>query len=156
MADRIVVLRDGRVEQIGTPLDLYDHPANSFVATFIGSPSMNMLPGVAEQGQVRLLPDFAMPLPPGLPDGPMTLGLRPDHIAASGEPGPGAFAATVAAIEATGSETMLFATAGDQRLTVVTKDRLAMSTGATVWLTPDLTRSHLFAANGTNLRKGDL
>lgn len=154
MADRIVVLRDGRVEQVGTPLDLYDHPANAFVATFIGSPSMNMLTGTVKGGQLRLLPDFYLPLPAGVAATPiMTLGLRPDQIGVAAQPSSGAFAATVVALEATGSETMLFATVAGHRLTVLTKDRLALTAGATVWLSPDLTHSHLFAADGTNVQK---
>lgn len=154
MADRIVVLRDGRVEQVGTPLDLYDHPANAFVATFIGSPSMNMLTGTVKGGQLRLLPDFYLPLPEGVAATPiMTLGLRPDQIGVAAQPSSGAFAATVVALEATGSETMLFATVAGHRLTVLTKDRLALTAGATVWLSPDLTHSHLFAADGTNVQK---
>ncbi len=154
MADRIVVLRDGRVEQVGTPLELYDCPANSFVATFIGSPSMNMLAGTLEAGQLRLLPDFSVPLPANVSaTSSMTLGLRPDHIAVAEQPGPGAFAATVTSVEATGSETMLFATTAGQRLTVVTKDRLALTAGAAVWLTPDLARGHVFGADGANVRR---
>ena len=154
MADRIVVLKDGRVEQVGTPLDLYDHPANAFVATFIGSPSMNMLSGTVDAGQLRLLPDFAVPLPSAvMATATMTLGLRPDHIGVAGQPGPGAFAASVVALEATGSETMLFAAVAGQRLTVVTKERLALTAGATVWLTPDLNRSHMFATDGTTVQK---
>ncbi len=154
MADRIVVLRAGEVEQVGTPLELYDHPANAFVATFIGSPAMNMLVGTVEGDQLRLFPDYAVPMPAGIgATGTLTFGLRPDHIGVATQTSPGAFAATVASLEATGSETMLFATRGDQRLTVVTKDRLALTSGTTVWLTPDLTRSHLFAADGTTVKK---
>ena len=154
MADRIVVLKAGVVEQVGTPLDLYDHPANIFVATFIGSPAMNVLAGTVEGAGLRLFPDYAVPLLPNVATtGTMTLGLRPDHIAVADHPAPGSFAATVASLEATGSETMLFATREDQRVTVVTKDRLTLTPGATVWLTPDLTRSHLFAADGTNVQK---
>ena len=148
MADKIVVLKDGLVEQIGTPLDLYDHPANIFVATFIGSPAMNLLPGQAQSGMLHLFPDFAVPMAGA---GAMTLGLRPDHIAA--HPTEGGFPATVVSLEATGSETMLFVTKGDLRLTVVTKERLALETGSTVWLTPDLTKAHVFAADGRNAVK---
>ncbi|MBC7480140.1 MAG: sn-glycerol-3-phosphate ABC transporter ATP-binding protein UgpC [Pseudorhodobacter sp.] len=146
MADKIVVLRGGLVEQIGTPLELYDHPANAFVATFIGSPAMNMLPGVAAQGKLRLFADYAVPMEGA---GAMTLGVRPDHIVA--HPTEGSFAATVTAVEATGSETMVFVAKGDLRLTVVTKERLTLETGSTVWLTPDLTRAHVFAADGVRM-----
>lgn len=83
----------------------------------------------------------------------MTLGMRPDHIGVAGQPGPGAFAASVVALEATGSETMLFARVAGQRLTVVTKERLDLTAGATVWLTPDLNRSHMFADDGTTVRR---
>jgi multiple sugar transport system ATP-binding protein len=149
MADKIVVLRGGVVEQVGTPLDLYDHPANTFVATFIGSPSMNLVEGPVEAGLLRLFADYALPLPMGLHQtARMTLGLRPDHITVSLDPVAGAFAASVASYEATGSETMLFVSKGDQHLTVVTKARLDLAAGRTVWLTPDLSRAHFFAADG--------
>src|SRR5690606_25560742 len=65
MADRIVVLQAGKIEQVGTPLELYDRPANRFVAGFIGSPSMNILPGGVEAGGVRIGPAL-LPLPPGV------------------------------------------------------------------------------------------
>jgi len=89
MADRIVVLRDGRIEQIGTPHELYSHPANLFVATFIGAPQMNLLPCQsigAEAGKtttVRVGQDTTATLPISAPehtDGDLTLGFRPEHV----------------------------------------------------------------------------
>ena len=149
MADKIVVLRDGLVEQIGAPLDLYDRPANIFVATFIGSPAMNLLEGPVESGMIKMFPDFAMPVPEGVAaDSRMTIGLRPDHIGAYEAEAPGAFPAKVTSYEATGSETMLFVNKDGQAITVVTKDRLHLATGKTVWLKPDLTQAHLFGADG--------
>ncbi|MDG2375186.1 MAG: ATP-binding cassette domain-containing protein, partial [Woeseiaceae bacterium] len=89
MADRIVVLRDGRIEQVGTPHELYFHPANQFVATFIGAPQMNLLPCQAVENEVgkttsiRVGQDTmaTLPIPASEPrDGPLTLGFRPEHV----------------------------------------------------------------------------
>ena len=149
MADKIVVLRGGEVEQVGTPLDLYDHPANTFVATFIGSPAMNLMQGPVEGGALQLFADYAVPLPQGLRKTPtMTLGLRPDHMTASLSQQDGAFSASVLSYEATGSETMVFVARGDRRLTLLTKERLDLAAGQTVWLTPDLSKAHHFADDG--------
>ena len=155
MADKIVVLRAGLVEQAGTPLDLYDYPANTFVATFIGSPAMNLIEGPVRNGMLQAFADYAVPLPPGITaDTRMTVGLRPDHVAVQGVENPGAFAAEVVSYEVTGSETMLFVVTDGQPLTVVTKDRLKLDAGQTVWLKPDLARAHFFAADGTRAKGG--
>ena len=149
MADKIVVLRDGRVEQHGSPLDLYDRPANTFVATFIGSPAMNLVEGPVENGAVRVFTDFALPVRPGVtPDARMSLGLRPDHITVHPSAVDGAFAAQVTSFEATGAETMLFVLKEGRPLTVVTKERLALAQGDTVFLLPDPAHAHFFAADG--------
>ncbi len=149
MADKIVVLRDGVVEQHGTPLDLYDRPANTFVATFIGSPAMNLLDGPVNGGAVQVFADYALPVPAGVSaDSRMTVGLRPDHLSVHAAEVPGAFPAQVTSFEATGAETMLFVTKEGRPLTIVTKDRLALNPGATVWLRPDSAQAHFFAADG--------
>ena len=84
LADKIVVLRGGVVEQVGAPLDLYDDPDNKFVAGFIGSPAMNFLDAVAEEGQVRVaeLGNLVIPTSVSLPDpgGAVTVGIRPEHL----------------------------------------------------------------------------
>ena len=153
MADKIVVLRAGLVEQAGTPLDLYDYPANTFVATFIGSPAMNLIEGPVRNGMLQAFADYAVPVPPGVtPDASMAIGLRPDHIAVLDAAAPGAFAAQVVSYEVTGSETMLFVVKDRQPLTVVTKDRLSLAPGKSVWLRPDLGRAHFFAADGTRAK----
>ena len=155
MADKIVVLRAGIVEQIGTPLAIYDRPVNTFVATFIGSPAMNLVEGVVEGGSVCLFSDFKMPLPDGVePDARMTVGLRPDHIAVSETRTDGAFAAEVVSCEDTGSETTLFVRVDDRSLTIVTKERLHLVTGKSVWLKPDLPRAHFFASDGQRAKGG--
>ena len=149
MADKIVVLRGGRIEQAGTPLALYDRPDNVFVATFLGSPAMNLLPGVAHTGMLQLFGEYPVPLPFACAEATaLTMGLRPDHFAASLTRTDTGFAATIASFEVTGSETMLFLTGESQSLTVVTKNRLALHNGQTIWLTPDLAQAHFFAADG--------
>ena len=147
MADRIVVMRDGRIEQEGAPLELYDRPANLFVAGFIGSPAMNLAPGVARRG-----PDGAwivevegrrLPAPdaPGLAEGrPVVWGLRPEHLAIGAD---GA-EATVAVVEPTGSETHVIARIGEQDLTVLLRDRRAVAPGDTLRLTAPAEAVHLF------------
>ncbi|WDR01337.1 sn-glycerol-3-phosphate ABC transporter ATP-binding protein UgpC [Devosia algicola] len=149
MADKIVVLRGGVVEQIGSPLDLYDRPANTFVASFIGSPAMNLITGTATSDTARLFADFAIPVQGKIENGSdITVGFRPDHITVV-EPGTSsAFPTKVASYEATGSETMLFVTKADQPLTVVTKDRLHLTAGDTVWLKPDMSKAHYFGGDG--------
>ena len=116
MADRIVVMRDGVIEQMGQPLELYDRPATQFVAGFIGSPSMNFLPGKldGEDGPVFISDDgLRLPLraaPPGADGRPCVLGIRPEHLALGGP-----LEARVAVTEPTGSETQVFATLGGHR-----------------------------------------
>ena len=87
LADRIALLRDGRIEQLGAPLDLFERPATRFVAGFLGSPKMNFLPATIESGDVTLRDGTKLPLPPGrkAPNGQaVILGLRPQHIAKAG------------------------------------------------------------------------
>ncbi|MBS1165691.1 MAG: sugar transporter ATP-binding protein [Proteobacteria bacterium] len=87
LADRIVVLRDGVIEQVGSPLQLYDDPDNMFVAGFIGSPKMNFLPAIAEAGSVRLHRHGDVRIPANLPiaaGSPVTVGIRPEHFVQDG------------------------------------------------------------------------
>ena len=109
MADKIVVLHDGLVEQIGAPLDLYDGPANLFVAGFIGSPPMNFIHGRIEEGIFRGAGRLTLPLPEGVQPTEAAgrepvYGIRPEHIRASGQ----GLSGIVTLLEATGSE--IFAT----------------------------------------------
>ncbi|MFN3525319.1 MAG: ABC transporter ATP-binding protein [Paracoccus sp. (in: a-proteobacteria)] len=148
MADKIVVMRDGRVEQIGAPLDLYDHPDSVFVAGFIGSPSMNFLHGViaTQDGARVFLSDsgLALPLPPhatGLAEGhSVTYGIRPEHIAVGDRGVP----VKVVVTEPTGSETQIFARAGDDLIDAVVKDRLRAAPGSAIGFVIDPTKVHLF------------
>ncbi|WP_404402116.1 ABC transporter ATP-binding protein [Pelagibacterium halotolerans] len=147
MADRIVVMRDGRIEQAGTPLELYDNPANSFVASFIGSPSMNLIDGaVVEDGNGVAMRDACgthWPLSEAARahlGRPVQLGLRPEHIrtAEGGTPG------TLVNLEPTGSETHLQVQVGDQPIMVVLHDRFLAPIGSTVDLAIDPDSAKLF------------
>jgi len=152
MADRIVVMRAGVVEQIGSPLDLYDHPANVFVATFIGSPAMNLLPGeLADSGgaiELRLASGQRLPVPPEFVPaergaGPAVhLGIRPEHLEIGGDGVP----ATVVVVEPTGSETHVLARIDDggESVMIGVRDRVSLSPGEPVKLRPRFDKAHFF------------
>ncbi|MCM2474257.1 sn-glycerol-3-phosphate ABC transporter ATP-binding protein UgpC [Rhizobium sp. CG5] len=146
MADKIVVMRDGLVEQIGAPLDLYDEPANVFVAGFIGSPSMNFVRGklAAVNGETAFVSDngTVLPVPVGTPlrEAPVVYGIRPEHI----EHHDAGLAATISVLEPTGSETQIFAHIGGDPLNAVVKDRIALKPGETIALRIHRERVHLF------------
>ncbi len=121
LADKIVVLRDGVIEQAGTPLELYDDPDNLFVAGFIGSPKMNFLPGTVEAGGIRLAdyPEHLVPAPVAVATGtPVTIGIRPEHFESTGS---AVLEVTVEIIEHLGGETYAYARgAGSNLLTIAT------------------------------------
>jgi multiple sugar transport system ATP-binding protein len=147
MADRIVVLRDGVVEQIGAPLDLYDRPANQFVAGFIGSPAMNFLKGTIRLGdRPRFMIEGGVSLPlgsaPAGSDGrPAIYGIRPEHLTLGGEDG---MPAEVSVLEPTGLETQVFAKLGEQKIVAVFRQRMTAKPGETLPMTPDVASAHLF------------
>lgn len=150
MADTIVVLRDGRVEQVGAPLELYDRPANTFVATFIGSPAMNLITGAYADGRLVLGDGTALPVDPSLalePGASLTIGVRPDHIdVLADDDGDGA-AARVIALEPTGAETLVMAELAGAKLTIVTRKRLALLPGDPIRLRPNLADQLYFGAD---------
>jgi len=146
MADKIVVMRDGRVEQIGEPLDLYDHPVNIFVAGFIGSPSMNFIRGklVTENGQLAFVSDkgTVLPVPSGTApySDAVVYGIRPEHIEYRSDGLP----ATISVLEPTGSETQIFAHLGGDAINAVVRDRISLRPGEAIPLQIDRERVHLF------------
>jgi multiple sugar transport system ATP-binding protein len=157
MADKIVVMRDGIVEQVGGPLDLYDNPVNMFVAGFIGSPAMNFLPGVLRRSggamQLQLGDGSRVGAPGGIggSDGqPVTYGVRPEHLAMCGE-GEG-FAAEVVVVEPTGADTQVFSKVGGVELTAIFRERHDFRPGQRIALKPDVPRTHVFdSATGKRL-----
>jgi multiple sugar transport system ATP-binding protein len=155
MADRIVVLRSGKVEQVDTPLNLFNNPANLFVAGFIGAPGMNLWPGESTgDGRVRLDAGPVLHHPgPALPRGArVTLGLRPQHLTLADD---GEITATVSLIEALGAETVVHATLtdGGARVLAVLPGQLGLSRGDAVRLGHDPGALHLFDAEGQRIRR---
>jgi len=155
LADRIVALNGGRVQQVGSPLDLYDRPANLFVAGFIGSPAMNMFQAHLERadGLALLTHDafrIALPRDLGLPDGAaLTVGIRPEHIVL----GAGPIRGTVDLIEPTGLGTIVHLTLGGTAIKAFSLERQPLSIGGGVQLDLPLSRLHLFDDAG--VRVGD-
>ena len=147
MADRIVVMKGGVVEQIGKPLELYDQPANLFVATFIGSPAMNLIKGKAGSGGFVAEGGAVLPLPPGAKAGAVTYGIRPEHLTLD-ESG---FRAEVVVVEPTGAETQVLARFGTTMLVVVLRERVELNPGDSIGLRPDLSTVHLFGEDGRRL-----
>ncbi|WEX89864.1 sn-glycerol-3-phosphate ABC transporter ATP-binding protein UgpC [Sinorhizobium garamanticum] len=148
MADRIVVMRGGAVEQIGKPLELYDRPANTFVATFIGSPAMNLFEGSIVDGQFVTDGGARLPLPAGYSrDAVRTYGVRPEHLALSESGVP----ATVVVVEPTGSETHVVVKIGSADTSLVLRDRIDLEPGQQIAVAPDLSKLHLFSAHGARV-----
>ncbi|MCY4316381.1 MAG: sn-glycerol-3-phosphate ABC transporter ATP-binding protein UgpC [Roseovarius sp.] len=150
MADVVVIMRDGNIEQVGSPLEVYDNPANLFVAEFIGSPGMNILEGTIGEDSVGKTFDFhgfSMPLPQDFKvhAGQNVLyGIRPEHVITSTS-GAG-LQATVKVVEPTGPETHIYADHGDMELCSVSRERLALSPQSEVRFLPDIDFVHLFDA----------
>jgi len=157
MADRIVVMHDGVVEQIGTPLQLYDHPANLFVAQFIGSPAMNVIPGTlrgsGDATRVEAAGGTLWPVPGqlgGTPGQAVHYGIRPGDIHL-GAPGTG-LAAKVIVVEPTGADTELLLQVGEAQVIAVIHGRTAVRSDDVVHLSIDAGKAHVFdSASGQRL-----
>jgi alpha-glucoside transport system ATP-binding protein len=161
LADRIVVLNNGRIEQVGAPLDLYERPANLFVAKFIGSPAMNILPAkivgtgakttisLAQDGQVTL--DIATP--ESAKDTSVHFGVRPEDLTVA-TADKFLIEGKISIVEALGEVTLLYidAASGGEPLIVKLPGTQAFKRGGTVRLTADPAKLHLFDANGKGLR----
>jgi multiple sugar transport system ATP-binding protein len=156
MADKIVVLRAGRVEQVGAPLDLYNHPANQFVAGFIGSPRMNFLSGtvdsVSDHGAVIDIPEVGKLRTLAAPhsvraDEPVTIGIRPEHVRA--ETDANIVSGTVASVEQLGGLSYVRLGAPDVTAQLAGQTRLAYGDVASISL--PMADIHVFDAQGLTL-----
>jgi multiple sugar transport system ATP-binding protein len=152
MADKIVVMQAGHIEQVGAPLDVYDRPENAFVAGFIGSPAMNLLDATVDaSGATATLQGAAIALPQvaGLEAGRrLRIGIRPEHLALTD----GGMTATVAVIEPTGSETHIVLRAGGQDVTMLLRERQSFKVGEELTLSAAPEHLHLFdAATGKRI-----
>jgi len=156
MADKIVVMRDGHIEQAGPPLEVYDRPCNLFVASFIGSPAMNLIQGrlqrSAERCRVQTADGIELPLPTGVngSDGQeVYYGVRPDHLGFGDRMG---IDAIVGVVEPTGANTLVFATIGNQKVCASFSERYNFRPGDRIGLVPRLDCVHLFdRQSGINL-----
>ena len=154
LADRVVVMNAGEIQQVGTPTEIYNTPANTFVASFIGSPAMNLIEGVVrlDGGPSVEIGDVRLPVTPrdGLVEGQaVTLGARPEHLELSDTGLP----VSVAVVEPTGSETHVIGHLAGKDVTAVFRERHAFAPGDVIHLTPGPAHIHLFdAATGAVLR----
>lgn len=165
MAEQVIILREGRVEQVGSPLELYDKPANAFVAGFIGSPAMNLVLGTFEvvNGGPCFIPQDGKPitfLPGSLPGAEKTnpgqqylLGVRPEHIAipetdpvSGSRKSHGEISAKVVLVEVTGLDTHIVASAAHGEVTILVRGRFNTAAGEQLLLRPDFSRAHVFDA----------
>jgi multiple sugar transport system ATP-binding protein len=162
LGDRITVMHQGEIQQIGSPMDIYDRPCNRFVASFIGSPQMNMLPGIITEdqegfrldspaGQIRL----AMPGAKRLHSANGTavvLGLRPEHIRLEPRPYHARLSVRVTAIELMGDHQCLHAEANGVRLVLSCPGEVQVRSGTVLTVHLDTARGHVFAAGGDEAR----
>ncbi len=143
MADKIVVMNGGRVEQIGSPLELYDRPANQFVAGFIGSPAMNFIPGLVEAGGFRAEGGSLWPLPANGANQngrPAIYGVRPEHLRLHDQ----GVKLMVQVVEPTGSETQVHGRLGPLPVMGAFRERVAAAPGEPISVTADPALVHLF------------
>ena len=151
LADRIVVFNDGRIEQVGTPMDLYDHPANRFVAAFIGAPAMNFLSVNHSGSQVHIPGMRPVPLPPGK-GAAIEIGIRPEHLSvadATSAPLQG----EIELIERLGAETYAYVRINGQtdNMTLRLPGDTSARSGDSIGILFDWNRVHWFGADGKAL-----
>ena len=145
MADKIIVLEGGHVSQVGTPLDLYDNPRNRFVATFIGSPSMNILPATTGENGTLVLKDGArLSIGHRLPAGQQVdFGIRPEHLSLT-DTTDNALSVQVVVTEPTGAETYAVTELEGTEVVAVLRDRVDLASGSRVHFAVDTAHCHLF------------
>jgi multiple sugar transport system ATP-binding protein len=148
MADRIAVMNEGCIEQLGEPLELYDRPANLFVAQFIGSPAMNVLEGIFRTDSVEAL-GARWPSTAKAAEGQsVKYGIRPEHLSFANEGIPG----EIEVVEPMGAETEILVRIGGQSFTVMTHGRASHGPGERVFVSPQAAHAHLFdAASGRRI-----
>ena len=148
MADRIVIMKDGHIQQVGTPAQVFHEPANIFVAQFIGAPSMNMLQGMAQGGSVTVA-GRSIARDTGQ-TGPVTVGIRPDDLRVTD--GPGSFEGRITVLEPLGSETLAYVDIGGAEVVARADGRTPPALGAVVQLAVDPANLHLFGPDGVAIR----
>ena len=154
LADRIVIMKDGHIQQIGTPAEVYHAPANAFVAQFIGAPAMNLLDAQAISGGVRLWNGAEIAVP-GLdlaPGRSLRFGIRPEDLRSEAS---GALAGTITVAEPLGPETLIHVEVDGQEITATAPGRTPPRAGERIRLGLSGADAHVFdAASGVSLRRG--
>ena len=150
MADKIVVMKDGRVEQSGSPLDLYDRPGNLFVAGFIGSPAMNFINGTMTPEGFRTADGVVLPSGRTMAEA-VTYGIRPEDIRLD----PAGVPVSIVVVEPTGSETLVVAKLGEQTISCVFRERIKAKPGDLLHVSPNRPTIHLFDREGSRLGAGE-
>jgi len=147
LAHRVAVMRKGSLQQFDTPMNIYEHPANRFVAEFVGSPSMNLIEGQIEGGRF-VSRDISLELNPSQPDKhqprKIWLGVRPEHIQITQTKSDGALLATVYVTELMGNETFVLVNIGENRLIVRAPAEFRADDESKVWLSFAKDRFHFF------------
>jgi multiple sugar transport system ATP-binding protein len=159
LSDRIAVMRKGRIQQCGTPAEIYEQPANVFVASFFGSPPINLLDAQVEEREgalwARVSVELALPLGKAVAQagGRVRVGARPEHVQVSRETRAGGWPMRVTIAELHGSQVHMELEAGELRLSALAHAGANFKAGDTLQVTMDASRVHLFdAANGERLR----
>jgi multiple sugar transport system ATP-binding protein len=157
LGHRVAVMNKGRLQQFAAPLEIYNRPANCFVAEFVGSPSMNFLDGKVDSqtgkfiaGELTLIPDQARLETVRRVEGKVTLGIRPEHIQVSLAQNIGWQRASVYVSELMGSETFVFLEMGAQRIVARTSGDFRAETGGTVWVEFEMSKAHFFDPSSGN------
>ncbi|PYG58335.1 sn-glycerol-3-phosphate ABC transporter ATP-binding protein UgpC [Rhizobium sp. UGM030330-04] len=157
MADRIVVMQSGIIEQVGSPLELYDRPANLFVAGFIGSPAMNFLEGLSTETDFVMCDGTKIPLPTrlGHSSGEALLGIRPESLILCAPDDPARIEASIVSVEPTGAESHATLMLGGEEVTAVFRERLPDHPGGALSLKLSRAGTHLFdKASGARIENG--
>ncbi len=165
LADRIVVMKDGHIEQVGTPMDVFNHPVNTFVAGFIGSPPMNLIPSTIAQGNAVFRDGTKVPVPARLADfvsegQDVTFGIRPDDLTPAGHSIHEAretakLALQIDLAELLGTETLIYTTLAGQEIQGKMFDPRDVSPGERLTFRMSLDKAHIFdAESGSSVRAG--
>jgi len=153
MADRIVIMKDGVIQQVGTPAEVYHTPANTFVAGFIGAPSMNMIEGTVTGSGLNLFGKEIAAPSAGTDGQAVTVGVRPEDLIVTDAPGANTLQGVVSVVEPLGSESLAYVNVDGQEMIAKASGRTPPEVGATVNLSVDTSTLHVFdRASGAAVR----
>src|SRR4029434_2018132 len=152
LASRVAVMKKGRLQQLDTPMNIYNHPANRFVAEFVGSPSMNFIEGRIDAG---MFVGDGLQIPLQHEPSQVTIGIRPEHIHVLTRPQDGAIPATVYVTELMGNETFVFVSAGANRLIARAPADVRAELESRLWITLNTDKLHFFRSENRDADNAD-